>query len=56
MDRTEKWGSGVDKATFWVVELIKLFFDAASKGAGVSLWGKLKSGIGWIALEYTVRL
>ena len=27
-----------------------------STGAGASLWGKLKSGIGWIALEYTVRL
>lgn len=24
MDKTEKGGSGVDKATFWVVEWIKL--------------------------------
>jgi len=29
---------------------------AVSDGAGASKWGKLKSGIGWIALEYTVRL
>ena len=29
---------------------------ATSSGAGASLLGKLKSGIGWIALEYTVRL
>lgn len=29
---------------------------AVSDGAGTSSWGKMKSGIGWIALEYTVRL
>ena len=29
---------------------------AVSNGAGASKWGELKSGIGWIALEYTVRL
>lgn len=29
---------------------------AESKGAGASLWGKLKSGVGWISLDYTKRM
>ena len=29
---------------------------AVSSGSGASTWGKLKSGIGWIALEYTTKL
>ena len=29
---------------------------AVSDGNGASKWGKLKSGIGWIALDYTVRI
>ena len=29
---------------------------ATSTGAGASLWGKLKSGIGWLSLDYTVRI
>ena len=29
---------------------------ATSKGAGASLWGKLKSGAGWISLDFVRRL
>ena len=28
---------------------------ATSKGDGASLWGKLKSGIGWLSLDYVFR-
>ena len=29
---------------------------ATSKGVGASLWGKLKSGIGWLSLDYVQRV
>ena len=29
---------------------------ATSSGAGASLWGKLKSGIGWLSLDYVQRV
>jgi hypothetical protein len=29
---------------------------ATSKGDGASLWGKLKSGIGWLSLDYVQRV
>ena len=29
---------------------------AVSEGAGASMWGKLKSGIGWLSLDYCRRL
>ena len=29
---------------------------ATSSGAGASLWGKLKSGIGWLSLDFCQRL
>ena len=29
---------------------------AVSEGAGASMWGKLKSGIGWLSLDFCLRL
>ena len=29
---------------------------AVSEGAGASMWGKLKSGIGWLSLDFCRRL
>ncbi len=29
---------------------------ATSSGAGATLWGKLKSGIGWIALDFVEKI
>lgn len=37
-----------DKGTYTVV--------AESTGAGASMWGKLKSGAGWISLDYTKKV
>lgn len=27
-----------------------------AKGEGATLWGKLKSGVGWISLDYTTKV
>lgn len=40
-------GAITDHGTYTIV--------AESEGAGASLWGKLKSGAGWISLDYTSR-
>ena len=37
-----------DKGTYTIV--------AESTGAGASMWGKLKSGAGWISLDYTKKV
>lgn len=37
-----------DKGTYTIV--------AESTGKGASKWGKLKSGAGWISLDYTKRV
>ena len=29
---------------------------AVSEGAGASMWGKLKSGIGWLSLDFCRRV
>ena len=29
---------------------------ATSKGDGASLWGKLKSGIGWLSLDFAEKI
>ena len=41
-------GSIKDKGTYTIV--------AESDGPGASKWGKLKSGAGWISLDYTKKV
>ncbi len=41
-------GTIQDKGVYTIV--------AESAGTGASLWGKLKSGAGWISLDYTIKL
>ena len=41
-------GTIKDKGVYTIV--------AESDGPGASKWGKLKSGAGWISLDYTQRL
>ena len=45
---TAKVGSITDKGVYTIVE--------EKNGQGASLWGKLKSGAGWIALEHTKKI
>ena len=45
---TAKVGKITDYGVYTVVE--------ERQGSGASLWGKLKSGVGWIALEYVKRI
>jgi len=40
-------GSIKDKGTYTIVE--------ESSGTGASMWGKLKSGVGWISLDFTLK-
>ena len=44
---TEKVGSIQDKGIYTIVE--------EAKGPGATKWGKLKSGAGWISLDYTQK-
>ena len=37
-----------DRGTYTIVE--------EAKGEGATLWGKLKSGAGWISLDYTTKV
>ena len=41
-------GNIQDKGVYTITE--------EKKGQGASLWGKLKSGIGWISLDYTTKI
>lgn len=43
-----KTGCFTGKGIFTIVE--------ESKGAGATLWGKLKSGTGWVSLDYTKKI
>ena len=45
---TTKVGCIRDRGVYTIVE--------ESSGQGAKLWGKLKSGVGWIALDYTKRI
>jgi len=45
---TKKVGCIKDNGVYTII--------AEEKGLGASLWGKLKSGAGWIALNYTVKI
>lgn len=45
---TAKVGSITDKGVYTIVE--------EKSGAGASKWGKLKSGAGWISLDYTRKI
>lgn len=45
---TAKVGIITDKGVYTIVE--------EKKGAGTTLWGKLKSGAGWISLDYVKRI
>ena len=44
---TEKVGTITDRGVYTIIE--------ERKGTGASLWGKLKSGAGWISLDYTEK-
>ena len=41
-------GSITDRSSYTIVE--------ESKGTGATKWGKLKSGTGWISLDYCRKL
>ena len=41
-------GTITDRGVYTIIE------EKAGKGA--KMWGKLKSGVGWIALDYTNKL
>ena len=41
-------GEITDKGIYTIID--------EKQGKGASMWGKLKSGIGWISLDYTKRL
>ena len=45
---TAKVGIITDKGVYTIVE--------EKNGAGATLWGKLKSGAGWISLDYVKRI
>ncbi len=45
---TKKVGKIIDKGVYTIVE--------DQNGAGATLWGKLKSGAGWISLDYVKRI
>lgn len=45
---TAKVGAITDKGTYTIVE--------ERKGTGASMWGKLKSGAGWISLDYVKKV
>lgn len=45
---TARVGSITDKGVYTIVE--------EKRGTGASIWGKLKSGAGWISLDYVKRL
>lgn len=45
---TEKTGSITDRGVYTII--------AESSGIGASKWGKLKSGAGWISLDYTEKI
>ena len=45
---TAKVGSTADKGVYTIVE--------EKSGAGATKWGKLKSGAGWISLDYARKL
>ncbi len=50
-------GAGTDHAcTGHITDQGVYTIVAESGGAGASLWGKLKSGVGWISLDYTRKL
>ena len=38
-----------------ITETMSLTIVDEASGTGASTWGKLKSGAGWISLDYTVR-
>ena len=38
-----------------ITETMSLTIVDEASGTGASKWGKLKSGAGWISLDYTVR-
>ena len=45
---TAKAGSITDKGVYTIVE--------EKQGVGATKWGKLKSGVGWISLDYTQKI
>ncbi len=47
-------GTGYDRTQFIPVGVYTIV--ATSKGNGASLWGKLKSGAGWISMDFVRRL
>ena len=47
-------GIGCDRVQFCPPGVYTIV--AVSDGAGASLWGRLKSGIGWISLDYVQRV
>ena len=47
-------GTGYDWVQFCLPGIYTIV--AVSDGAGASLWGKLKSGIGWLSLDYCKRV
>ncbi len=49
-------GAGVDYKIVDTVKKGEAFTIIATKKVGLSTWGKLKSGIGWINLKYTKKV
>ncbi len=47
-------GTNYDRVQFCPLGVYTMV--ATSSGAGASLWGKLKSGIGWLSLDYVQRV
>ena len=49
-------GPGVNHSRVQFCPLGVYTIVAVSEGAGASMWGKLKSGIGWLSLDFCRRL
>ena len=48
-------GPGTDYARVKYIPVGVYTIVEEAEGKGASRWGRLKSGIGWIALDYTER-